>query len=228
MDAVPSTEKRVAGVTRSLKSALLDGSWEPGARLNEVQLAAQLGVSRTPIRSALQQLAGEGLVEYRSNRGFFVRQFDVADIVDAFEMRALAEGLAARLAAERGLTPHDEIAIEAALQDGESALECEDETEARRLYSESNDKFHGTIQRAARSRLLGDVVALCNTIPQTLSQNVMSFTRTAARARAYQHREIYAAILSRKPREAEDLMRAHVLDVRRAVARDFAKARATA
>lgn len=225
MTTTTSGEKRGAGVARSLRTSLLDGVWEPGARLNEVQLASQLGVSRTPVRTALQQLAGEGLVEYKDNRGFFVRQFDVADIIDAFEMRALAEGLAARLAAERGLTPEDEMEIEAALQQGDRALDLDDVAEARRAYSQSNDRFHLTIHRAARSRLVADVIGLCNNIPQTLTQNVMSFGLESVRSRAHQHHEIYAAILARKPREAEDLMRAHVLDVRRAVARDFARTR---
>lgn len=225
MTTTSTGEQRRANVARSLRTALLDGAYEPGARLNEVQLAAKLGVSRTPIRTALQQLAGEGLVEYKSNRGFFVRRFDIADVLDAFEMRALAEGLAARLAAERGLTPEDEIEIEAALEHGDAALAGGDEVEARRGYSISNDRFHKAIQRAARSRLVADVIASCNSIPQTLSQNVMSFSMEAAHVRAKQHHDMFAAILARKPREAEDLMRAHVLDVRRAVARDFAKGR---
>lgn len=218
-------EKRAAGVVRVLRTSLLDGTWKPGARLNEVQLAAQLGVSRTPVRTALQQLAGEGLVEYKDNRGFFVRRFDIADVLDAFEMRALAEGLAARLAAERGLSPEHEIAIEAALEQGDGARSAQTEAQIRRAYCESNTLFHDTIQRAARSRLMADVVGLCNTVPQTLTLNVMTFTREEVQARSSQHHEIYAAILGRKPREAEELMRAHVLEVRRAVARNFARRR---
>ncbi len=220
-----TSEKRVHGIAQHLRSSLLDGAYHPESRLNEVQLAAQLGVSRTPVRTALQQLAGEGLVEYKENRGFFVRRFDVADVIDAFEMRSLAEGLAARLAAERGLTPEDEIEIEAALEQGDTGLSLSDEAEARRVYGISNDRFHSTIQRGARTRLVSDVIALCNTIPQTLSQNVMSFSLETMRVRAEQHHKIYAAILARQPREAEELMRTHVLDVRRAVARDFARAR---
>jgi GntR family transcriptional regulator of vanillate catabolism len=224
MGTTTIVEKRGAGVARALRTSLLDGEFEPGERLNEVQIAARYGVSRTPVRTALQQLAGEGLVEYRDNRGFFVRQFAVADVIDAFEMRALAEGLAARLAAERGLSPEDEIEIEKALEEGDAGLQLSDPAEARSAYSAANDRFHGTIQRAARSRLVADVIALCNTIPQTLSQNVMSFSVEAVQPRAHQHHEIYSAILARKPREAEELMRAHVLDVRHAVARDFARA----
>lgn len=216
-------ELRSTGVLRAVRSAVLDGEILPGSRINEVKLAAALGVSRTPVRSALQVLAGEGIVEYKNNRGFFARQFDLADILDAFEMRALAEGLSARLAAERGLSTQDEIAIEEALAQGEAALQHEDLSAARDAYSAANGAFHNTIQRASRSRLLMDVIALCNSIPQALSQNVMSFSIDSVRVRLNQHREIYHAILSRKPREAETLMVDHVLDVRRAIARDYAR-----
>jgi GntR family transcriptional regulator, vanillate catabolism transcriptional regulator len=216
-------ELRSTGVLRAIRSAVLDGEVEPGSRINEVKLAAALGVSRTPVRSALQVLAGEGIVEYKDNRGFFARQFDLADILDAFEMRALAEGLSARLAAERGLSPEDEIAIEESLDRGEAALQHKDLSAARDVYSAANEAFHSTIQRASRSRLLVDVIALCNSVPQTLSQNVMSFSIDSVRVRMSQHRDIYQAILSRKPREAESLMVEHVLDVRRAIARDYAR-----
>lgn len=216
-------ELRSTGVLRAIRSAVLDGEVLPGSRINEVKLAAALGVSRTPVRSALQVLAGEGIVEYKDNRGFFARQFDLADILDAFEMRALAEGLSARLAAERGLSTQDEIAIEESLAQGEAALQREDLSAARDAYSAANSAFHNTIQRASRSRLVMDVIALCNSVPQALSQNVMSFSIDSVRARLNQHREIYHAILSRKPREAETLMVGHILDVRRAIARDYAR-----
>ena len=123
-----SHSSRVVGVVRSL---VLDGVLAPGGRINEVTLSGELGVSRTPIRAALQALVGEGLVEYRHNKGYFVRQFDVSEMFDAFEIRALAEGLAARLAAERGLSPEDEIEIEHSLQMAEDALGLSDIEEAR-------------------------------------------------------------------------------------------------
>src|SRR5580692_4803752 len=90
-------------VTESIRSALLDGNLGQG-RINEVHLASSLGVSRTPVRAALQMLAGEGLLDHAPNRGFAVRSFSLDEIGDAFEVRALNEGLACRLAAERGLT----------------------------------------------------------------------------------------------------------------------------
>ncbi|KQU85638.1 hypothetical protein ASD00_32115 [Ensifer sp. Root31] len=210
-------------VSRAIRNHLLDGELAAGTRINEVQLASSLGVSRTPVRAALQSLAGEGLIEYKDNRGFFVREYALPDVLDAFEMRALAEGFAVRLAAERGLTQGDELEIEKALALGRRALDSDTIEQARADYSASNEAFHRAIHNAARSRLVGDVIALCNSIPQTIFRNVMSFSPDTVLHRIQQHEMIYEAILARKPREAEDLMKTHVLDVRRAIMRDMSR-----
>ena len=81
-------------------------------RLDERQLSEDLGVSRTPIRAALQKLESEGLLDAMPNgRGYRLRQFSKADIWDAIEIHATMEGLAARMAAERGV---DELLMEQA------------------------------------------------------------------------------------------------------------------
>ena len=85
---------RSLSVTDRIRSAILSGDYAPGARLHEVRLSENLGVSRTPIRSALQSLASEGLLEYTPNRGYSVRQFRTSEIVDAYEIRAMLESLA--------------------------------------------------------------------------------------------------------------------------------------
>src|ERR1700724_1940390 len=97
----PST--RATTVLEELRDAVLNGQFAPGERLHEVRLTEQLGASRTPVRAALQKLASEGLLDYVPNHGYRMREFPAAEIVYAFEVRAVLEGLAARLAAERGL-----------------------------------------------------------------------------------------------------------------------------
>jgi GntR family transcriptional regulator of vanillate catabolism len=66
---------RSASVVETLRSAILSGEYNPGERLHEVRLTARLGVSRTPVRAALQTLASEGLLDYAPNRGYAVRTF---------------------------------------------------------------------------------------------------------------------------------------------------------
>ncbi len=208
-----------ARVTESVRAAVLDGALPPGSRINEVQLSRTLGVSRTPVRSALQALVGEGLVTYIPNKGYRTRVLELSEVVDAFEMRALAEGLAARLAAERGLTAEDEVAIEEALAQGDAALKNEDHEQARLQYSHANQAFHEAIHRAAKSGLVVDVINLCQRVPEALTRNVMAFSIDDVATRNALHHRIYEAILARKPREAQELMVEHVTHVRRAFTR---------
>src|SRR6201986_5339938 len=70
------------------REAVLGGRVSAGERLNEVQLSKTLSVSRTPVRAAVQALAGEGLLDYAPNRGFTVREFPLPAIVDAYDIRA--------------------------------------------------------------------------------------------------------------------------------------------
>src|SRR5687768_11444608 len=84
-----------------IREAIMDGRLEPGARLKEERLAQDLGISRTPVREALQRLNTEGLVQARPNRGTFVRAYEPAELDELYELRALLEGHAARRAAER-------------------------------------------------------------------------------------------------------------------------------
>src|SRR5579862_90624 len=85
----------------NLRGMLLRGDFQPGERISELPMVARLGVSRTPIRLALDRLAHEGLLEVAPAGGFVVREFTLSDIWDAMELRGVLEGTAARFAAER-------------------------------------------------------------------------------------------------------------------------------
>src|SRR6202051_3805511 len=114
---------RALSVMDQIRESILRGSVITGERLNEVRLSRTLSVSRTPVRAALQALAGEGLLDYAPNRGFSVREFPLDAIVDAYDIRASLEGLAARFAAERGLSPEERAMIERSLSAGDELLE---------------------------------------------------------------------------------------------------------
>jgi GntR family transcriptional regulator of vanillate catabolism len=87
-----------------LRDFILSGELKPGDRISELPLVDRLGVSRTPIRMALVRLEEEGLLAAIPSGGFAVKAFSERDIYDAIEVRGALEGLAARLAAERGVT----------------------------------------------------------------------------------------------------------------------------
>ena len=88
-------------VFENLRAAILDGNLKAGQRLMEVQLAEQLGVSRTPLREEIRKLELEGLVVMLPRKGAYVANMSFKDLIDVLEIRASLEGLAAYLAAER-------------------------------------------------------------------------------------------------------------------------------
>src|SRR5690349_14433463 len=96
-------ESLSAGVVDRLEEEILGGVRRPGDRLDERQLAEQFGMSRTPVREALQRLAASGLVVSRGRQGLQVAQMSLADLLDAFSVVAELEALASAQAARRML-----------------------------------------------------------------------------------------------------------------------------
>ena len=88
-------------VFESLREAIIQGKLGPGERLMEIQLAEEMGVSRTPVREAIRKLELEGLVVMIPRKGAYVAGLSLKDIADVFEIRRALEGLAAELASER-------------------------------------------------------------------------------------------------------------------------------
>src|ERR1043165_5819165 len=91
----------------ALRDQILSGSLRPGERISELQAVETAGVSRTPVRMALVRLEEEGLLEAIPSGGFMVKAFSERDILDSIELRGTLEGLAARFAAERGVSARD-------------------------------------------------------------------------------------------------------------------------
>ena len=106
-----------------LRRRILSGQVTPGERMVELELSAQLAVSRTPIRIALGELEKEGLLERLPTRGFRVRQFRVDEVADAVDVRGALEGMAARRAAERGISPQTQAELQACIDEGRLLLE---------------------------------------------------------------------------------------------------------
>src|SRR5690349_3867930 len=131
---------------------LLRGDFQPGERVSELPMVARLGVSRTPIRLALDRLSHEGLLEVSPSGGFVVRAFTVADIWDAIEMRGVLEGTAARLAAEKLREPAELDALRAFRDRMDAILHPDIDSFAQ--YLDLNESFHSEIVELARSPML--------------------------------------------------------------------------
>jgi GntR family transcriptional regulator, vanillate catabolism transcriptional regulator len=197
----------------NLREMLLTGDFQPGERISELPLVARLGVSRTPIRLALDRLCHEGLLEVWPAGGFVVRAFTVADIFDAIEMRGVLEGTAARLAAER-LTDIGEM---------ETLRRCRDEIDSYlpptidsfARYLDLNDAFHAALLDLAKSAMLRRALEPVLSLPFA-APSATVFARAklpkAAEMLAIgnaQHHAIVQAIESREGTRAEALTREH-------------------
>ena len=127
--------------TLGLRELLLEGAFKPRERVPELRLVEELGVSRTPLRSALMTLEHEGLLETLPGGGFVVREFTRTDIDDAIELRGVLEGTAARLAAER-LESDDELEpLRDLLRDMDGIVRTQS-IETFMEYLRVNDEFH--------------------------------------------------------------------------------------
>jgi len=213
-DQDPEAATLTSEATNRIRQLVLDGELEPNARINEVQLGETLSISRTPLRAALQTLAGEGLLVYSANRGFNVRAYNLSEIIDAYEVRIFAEGLAARLAAERGVSEVERIKMQRAIEYGERILKDDISPDDRQeAYGAINFAFHGAVHRAPGTQLLVDVVGICR-IPQVSARKILPLTFEEIKRRQNMHERIFCAIVCREARQAEALMREHVAEVK--------------
>jgi GntR family transcriptional regulator of vanillate catabolism len=213
---------RALSVMDQIRESILGGSVVTGERLNEVRLSRTLAVSRTPVRAALQALAGEGLLDYEPNRGFSVREFPLDAVVDAYEIRASLEGVAVRFAAERGLSEEEKAIVERSLAAGDRLLERGSfEAGDLTLYRGINGDFHDTLLAAARNRMLGEMIRICHHVPVSSSRNIVAFEHRDVRRRHDDHRRIYEAVTAQEPWRAEMLMREHVSSVKASLIRSL-------
>ncbi|MGN0659879.1 MAG: GntR family transcriptional regulator [Emergencia sp.] len=126
-------------VYEQLKLQILTGRITPGTRMMEVELADEMGVSRTPVREAIRKLEKEGLVTIEPRRGAYASDISVKDMVDTLEVREDLEGLAAYLAASR--MTEDQIEELVTITDGYSEAIRNSDTEKIISYDEQFHKY---------------------------------------------------------------------------------------
>jgi GntR family transcriptional regulator of vanillate catabolism len=149
-----------------IREMVLRGELLPGQRVAEAPLAELLGMSRTPVRQALPLLAQEGLLSEHETRGYVVRAFTGADIVDAIDLRSVLEGLAIRRVAERGASKTLLRELRECLNDGDLILGRRRVEESDGgIYAAMNERFHVLILREAGSALIAETLARNSRIP---------------------------------------------------------------
>ncbi|WP_420405818.1 GntR family transcriptional regulator [Nisaea sp.] len=211
-DRAPTQSQRALDGIREM---LFSGVFIPGARLSEPAIAERLQISRTPVRAALARLEQEGVVDAIPSGGFAVRSFAPKDILDAIELRGVLEGTAARLAAERGITPAQSLAMHRVLAEIDEVLTATHHALDHDPYTRCNAAFHELIKTASDSpvieREISRLVCLPFSGPNALlmvQRELPEFHGSLLLAQS-QHKAILEAIELREGTRAENLAREH-------------------
>ena len=208
--------------TLVLREMLLEGHFQPGERIREVPLAAELGVSRIPLRLVLERLAHEGLLDVLPTRGFVVQRFSTTDIYDAIELRGLLEGMAARFTAERVQGLADTAKLQAIHIELVNVVRRRKITlEYLEQFMDLNARFHAEILDLSQCRMLQRAMEHVCSLPfaspsafvrrQYLAPESWELFHIAVD----QHQGIVDAITNREAARAETLAREHARVARR-------------
>jgi DNA-binding GntR family transcriptional regulator len=211
---IAAAEAPVAGARRrtlaeELRLALADdivrGLLVPGAALDETELARRFGVSRTPVREAIRQLAASGLVEVRAHRGAVVARPSEVRLLGMFEAMAELEALCAGLAAER-MTPAERGQLEVVHRELRALIQSGDP----QRYHEVNESFHAAIYAGAHNAYLAEMTHATRYRVQPFRR--AQFRNLGRLAKSHvEHDRVVLAILRGDREGASGAMREHIM-----------------
>ncbi|NVK56819.1 MAG: GntR family transcriptional regulator [Alteromonadaceae bacterium] len=199
-----------------LRDKIVSGEFPAGQRLAEIPTADLLGVSRTPVRIAFRALAQEGLLIKLPRRGYQVREVTTEEISGAVEVRGVLEGLAARQAAEKGLSQSTQAQLEQCLMQGDAIFNkgyiTEDDLEQ---YNLLNKQFHALIIQASGNPAIQSAMQINEHLPFA-SVNALLFNpeQLDREFRRFsfanmQHHVVFEALVNRQGARAEAVMKEH-------------------
>lgn len=186
----------------TIRDAIRTGVIQAGDRLIELDLAAALDMSRTPVREALRQLEVERLVEVAPRRGFVVPTITIDELVEIFEIREVLEGLAARRAAQR-MGPAELEALRETVERMERAREAGDVTG----LAEVSSQFHRLLRSGSKYARLPQLLALLFDAHRSIWLHELAPERVEGAIA--EHRAIYDAVAAHDMALAEQLAREH-------------------
>ncbi len=188
----------------ALRQLIFSGELMPGSDHLETELAARLGVSRTPVREAALQLQAQGLVDVRPRRGIRVLPVSAQDMRDIYDILTELESLAAARAAEADYSKADLAQLAKAIQDMDAALKADDLP----AWAEADDRFHRELVRLGRNARLGMIVSVMRDQVRRARAATL-FMRPKPVQSNSAHRHVYQAIAERDPVRAHDIHHAH-------------------
>ncbi len=200
----------------AVRQMIAAGELAAGERVFETVVAEALGVSRTPVRIAFRTLEQEGLLVQHGARGYQVRRVNAQDIAGAVEVRGVLEGLAARQAAEQGLSAEQLEGLRVCLVEGDELFDKGHVTEDDlQLYHDLNMRFHQIIVQASGNPAIAEALARNDHLPfASVTALAVDCQDLKAEYRRFnyahmQHHSIVDALASRQGARAEALMREH-------------------
>lgn len=195
-------------IADALKQLIYTGALKPGERLNEAALALRMGTSRGPIREAIRMLTGLGLVKAVVNRGVFVRQISVREMLEIYDLRALVFGFAAERATEHVNEAHKQL-FELLLSQMDAACDAQD---ADRYY-DLNLQFHALILRLSNNQRAHDTYDDYVKELHLFRRRYFNSPGNMRRSNI-EHRAIYEAIIKGAKAKAKSAAERHVLSGR--------------
>jgi DNA-binding GntR family transcriptional regulator len=204
-DSTPTAAERAY---QEVRQRILDGRLPAGRRLKELDLARELGISRTPVRDALSRLNVEGLLDFRPNLGATVAVWSETQIEQMFRIRAMLEPFAAEIAA-RQIGEEEIVELRTLCGIMEEAARRETSADLMKLAA-ANARFHRIILEAARSEHLAKLIAMAMDAPLTL-RIFSRYTAEEIERSMRHHREVVDALSHHDPSWAESAMRTHIV-----------------
>jgi DNA-binding GntR family transcriptional regulator len=190
---------------RSIREQILSGEQRGGEWLRESDLAASIGVSRTPVREALRRLAAEGLVRHERNRGVQVQSWTLKDLADVYALRSLIEPWACGMAAVGGAADVDLLQQ---LADDMTAAAARPRPDLD-VLTELNSRFHSAILEASGNDRIRTLLASLVQMP-LVWRTFSHYTPEELRRSLTHHHELVDAMRAGNATWAESVMRAHI------------------
>jgi DNA-binding GntR family transcriptional regulator len=194
-------------IGKQLANRILTGEYAPGQRIEEQELALQFGVSRTPVREALRQLAAAGLVSMRPHCGVTVMNPELSEVAEMFEALGEIEALCARFSAQR-MTPIERHKLQRQVEDTESRVAAQDFEN----YSDANEALHKMIYAGARNASLEALALQLWNRLAPFRRSVFFRQRGRLERSLEEHRRVVGAIARGDAEQAAVAMREHVVN----------------
>jgi len=190
-----------------VKERIINGTYGPGMRLTEQQMAAEFNTSRTPVREAMRLLTADGFVIFKPNSGTMVRTWSSIQIAEIFELRVLIESEVAARAAQHIST--DEVARLRALQDEIEANGPDTGQDNTTRIGRLNREFHRVIAQASHNERLVSTLANAIELP-IVQQTFRTYSVEQLRRSFSQHRELIDAFEVHDAGWAQSVMSCHI------------------